>query len=129
MAAADQNEFQARGTMQIDPTVVVAAQLDAYNVRDLDRFLKCYSEDAVIEDGTGQVLMKGRNAMAAFYGQIFAQSPELHCEIKSRISVGSYVVDEEAITGLRFAGFPSDLHSAVVYRVDGDHIVHVRLLM
>ena len=60
--------------METDPVAVVAAQVDAYNARDLDRFLECYSPDAVIEDGSGQVLMRGREAMRGVYGQLFASS-------------------------------------------------------
>lgn len=108
---------------------VVTAQLDAFNARDLERFLDCYTADAVIEDGSGQVMMRGREAMRAFYGQMFAQSPDLHCEIPQRIRVGRYLVDEEAITGLHLAGFPTEIHGAAVCRVEGDRIVHVRLLM
>jgi len=115
--------------MGTDPAAVVAAQVEAYNARDLDRFLECYSADAVIEDGSGQVLMRGREAMRGVYAQLFAQSPELHCEIRQRISVGPYVVDEEAITGLHLAGFPTEMHAACVYRVEGDHIVYARGLM
>ena len=105
---------------------VIAAQVDAYNARNLDRFLECYAPDAVIEDGTGQVLMRGRDAMRSVYGQLFAQSPELHCEILQRICVGPYVVDEEAITGFHLAGFPTEVHAAAVYRVEGGRIAHVR---
>jgi hypothetical protein len=115
--------------METAPVAVVAAQLDAYNARNLDRFLDCYSANAVIEDGTGQVLMRGREAMRPVYEQLFAQSPELHCEIRQRICVGSYVVDEEAITGFHLAGFPTEVHAAAVYRVEEDRIVHVRGLM
>ena len=115
--------------MRTDPVAVVAAQVDAYNARDLDRFLECYSPDAVIEDGSGQVLMRGREAMRGVYRQLFAQSPQLHCEIRQRICVGSYVIDEEAITGFHLAGFPTELHAACVYRVEGDHIEYARGLM
>jgi uncharacterized protein (TIGR02246 family) len=115
--------------MESDPVAVVTAQLDAYNARDVDRFLECYSPDAVIEDGKGQVLMRGREAMRLVYEQLFAQSPGLHCEIRQRILVGPYVVDEEAITGFQLAGFPTEVHAAAVYRVEEGHIVHVRGLM
>jgi uncharacterized protein (TIGR02246 family) len=108
---------------------VVSAQLGAYNARDLERFLGCYAADAVIEDGTGQVMMRGREAMRAFYGQLFVQRPDLRCEIRQRIRVGRYVVDEEAISGLHLAGFPTEIHGAAVYRVEGDRIAHVRLLI
>src|SRR5215470_3958845 len=115
----------------MDPVVadIVDAQLDAYNARNLERFLDCYAPDAVIEDGAGNVMMRGRDAMRAFYGQVFAQSPDLQCQIRQRIRVGQYVVDEEAISGLHLDGFPTEVHGAAVYRVEGGRIAHVRLLM
>lgn len=115
--------------MEIDPVAVVTAQVDAYNARDLDRFLDCHSPDAVIEDATGQVLMRGRDAMRPVYERLFSQSPELHCEIQQRIHVGRYVIDEESITGFHFAGFPTEVHAAALYRVEGDRIVYVRGFM
>lgn len=115
--------------METDAAAVVTAQVDAYNARDLDRFLECYSPDAVIEDGSGRVLMRGRETMRGAYRQLFAQSPDLHCQIRQRICVGPYVVDEEVITGFHLAGFPTEVHAAAVYRVEGDSIVHVRGLM
>ena len=108
---------------------VVAAQVNAYNARDLERFLECYAPDATIEDGSGKVLMRGREAMRSLYGQLFAQSPELRCEIRQRIRVGPYVVDEESVSGFHLDGFPTEVHAAAVYRVEGDLIAHVRLLM
>jgi hypothetical protein len=112
-----------------DPAAVVAAQADAYNARDLERFLGSYTPTCVIEDGIGQVLVQGHDGMRSLYGQLFAQSPELRCDIQQRLRVGQYVIDEESITGANLAGFPSDLHSIVVYRVEGDRIAHARLLM
>jgi uncharacterized protein (TIGR02246 family) len=108
---------------------VVAAQVEAYNARDLERFLACYAPDVVVEDGTGQVLMRGHEAMRGMYGQLFAASPELHCDIRQRIRVGAYVVDEEAVTGFHLDGFPTELNAAAVYRVEDGRIAHVRLLI
>ncbi|MGQ0733592.1 MAG: nuclear transport factor 2 family protein [Acidobacteriota bacterium] len=115
--------------MEPDPVAVVAAQVDAYNSRDLDRFLDCYSPDAIIEDASGQVLMRGRDAMRGVYEKLFTQSLQLHCEIRHRIHVGRYVIDEEAITGFQYAGYPTEVHAAAVYRVEGGRIVYVRGFM
>ncbi len=38
---------------------VVQRQVDAYNRRDIDGFVACYSDNAVVEDGVGTVLMEG----------------------------------------------------------------------
>ncbi len=42
---------------------VVEEQLVAYNARDLERFIATYSPEVVIEDGVGNVLMKGHDQM------------------------------------------------------------------
>lgn len=107
----------------------VQEQVDAFNARDVERFIACYRPDAVIEDGAGNRMMQGHEEMRAMYGPLFSQSPNLHVEIPSRIRVGSFVIDEEQTTGINMEGFPGEMHSAVVYRLDGDKIAHVHLLM
>jgi uncharacterized protein (TIGR02246 family) len=113
----------------MDPVRIVQAQVDAFNARDLEGFVHSYSPDALIEDGLGNTMARGHDAIRTLYGQLFAQSPDLHVEIPQRIHVGSYVLDEEAVTGFVFAGFPTEMRADAVYRVDGNTIVHSRLLM
>lgn len=102
----------------------VQAQLDAYNARDLEAFMLCYTEDVLIEDGAGNRLMQGHAEMRARYGPMFAAYPELHCRLASRIRIGEYVVDEERITGRK----PEGEHAVAIYRLEGDKIAHVRFL-
>ncbi|MDF2626567.1 MAG: hypothetical protein K0R39_398 [Symbiobacteriaceae bacterium] len=102
----------------------VRAQLDAYNARDVERFIACYTPDVVIEDGAGNLLMQGHDAMRQRYGPMFAKFPDLHCRLASRIRIGDYVVDEERITGRS----PGEEHAVAIYRVEGDLITHVRFL-
>ncbi len=112
----------------MDAAQVVQAQVEAFNARDVDRFVNWYSPDAVLEDGACNVLAQGHAAIHALYGPMFAQSPNLHVEIVKRIEVGSWVIDEERGTGLNMAGFPPEMHVAAIYRVEGDKIVRARLL-
>ena len=112
----------------MDPVTVVRGQVEAFNARDVDRFVSYYSVDAVLEDGNGQVMAQGRDALRALYGQLFAQSHALHADIPQRIHVGCYVIDEEEVSGFIFEGFPSEMHIAVIYRVEGDTIAHARTL-
>ena len=113
----------------MDPVQVVQAQVEAFNARDLERFVRCYSPDAVLEDGQGAVMARGHDAFRALYGQLFAQSPNLHAEIVRRIQVGSYVIDEEEVVGFNFEGFPSEMRTADIYRVEGQTITQTRVLM
>ena len=106
----------------------VREQLAAYNERDLERFLACYAADTVIEDGQGQVLMEGVAQMRERYGRLFAASPDLHCQIRNHMAVGSYQIDEEYITGLNNGQDIVEVDAIVIYRVEDGQIVHVRML-
>ncbi|MEO8384342.1 MAG: nuclear transport factor 2 family protein [Betaproteobacteria bacterium] len=104
----------------------VDAQLAAYNAHDVEAFMVCYTPDCVIEDGTGARLLTGHAEMRPRYQTLFASSPNLHCEIASRICIGDYVIDEERITGR----VPDMRHAVVIYHVDkaSGLISHVRFL-
>jgi len=106
----------------------VQGQLDAFNERNLERFLSYYAPDTRIEDGSGNLIVQGHAGIRAFYGPVFTNSPNLRAEVVNRIRVGRYVVDEERGSGLVAEGLPSEIHGAIVYRVDGDVITHVRFL-
>jgi hypothetical protein len=84
------------------PAEVVDRQIDAYNARDLDRFLSFYADDAVlVKLPEGEVSAEGRAALSETYSQLFAQSPALRCRILERTVSGPYVVDLELVTGSR----------------------------
>ena len=102
----------------------VDAQVAAYNARDVEAFVACYSEDVVIEDGERDVLADGRDALRAQYAPFFAQFPDLHAEIVTRIRLGAFVIDEERVTG----GGPEPLHAVAIYHVAGDLIDRVQFL-
>jgi hypothetical protein len=103
----------------------VDRQLRAYNERDLDEFVACYADDVVVEDGDGDALMRGRDELRERYSRLFEHSPDLHAEILTRIRVGSYVVDEERVTGRP----DGDMHAVAVYRLDDEGLIdRVRFL-
>ena len=109
-----------------DLTAPVRAQLVAYNARDIDAFIDCYSQDCLVEDGAGNVLMRGAAAMRESYAAMFAASPDLNCRLVSRIVLDGYVLDEERVTGR--AGLPDESHVVAVYRIADGLIEHVRFL-
>ena len=112
---------------EFDP---VEAQLAAYNARDLDAFIACYTADCAIEDGEGTRIMTGHAEMRPRYQALFDGSPNLHCDIVSRIRIGAYVLDEESISG-RLPGTQPVLRRAVaIYRIERTSglIAHVRFL-
>jgi hypothetical protein len=93
--------------------------VSTYNAGDLEGFLLCFSQDVVVEDEDGKVVSTGRDALRDTYGQLLAQQPDRDYEIVTRIRVGSWVVDEEHITG----GASGDVRAIAVYHLDSDALI------
>jgi len=102
------------------PQALAQEQLDAYNARDLERFLAVYSDDVkVFRPPAAEPALAGKQAFAQFYaGQRF-NLPGLHAEVLNRMVVGNKVVDHERITGVREEAF----EVAVAYEVR-DGLIH-----
>lgn len=104
---------------------VIERNLAAYNAHDLEAFIDCFASDAMIEDGVGNSLARGIDAIRARYRDRWEANPRLHSEILNRIRVGAYVIDDEHLTGFADGG---EAHVVLVYRVENGLIVHVRYL-
>ncbi|MCT1394747.1 nuclear transport factor 2 family protein [Microbacterium sp. p3-SID338] len=74
----------------------VQAQLDAFNVHDLDAFVATYADDAVVT-GVAPEPLVGSAAIRAFY-EPRLQNPELSCVIDTSVLFGSrWVVAQERV--------------------------------
>lgn len=102
---------------QIDP---VQRQFDAYNARDLARFLENFSDDfRGYRAHEPQPVMVGKAQLADFYSTQRFNRLALKAELISRTVMGNKVFDFERITGV--ADDPIDM--AVVFEVRDDLIV------
>lgn len=96
------------------PEAVVQRQLDAYNARDLARFLAQYSDDVkAYKPPAAEPVLAGKAQFAAFYAAERFNRPGLHAELVNRIVVGNTVIDHERISGIG----PAPFEVAVVYAV------------
>lgn len=107
------------------PAALVQKQLDAYNARDLDAFLAPYAADAKVYRHPSTLLLDGREAMRKSYAETFRQHPRLHCELRSRLVEGPYVVDQESVEGLS----PSPTSVLVIYEIRRGAIQNVWVLI
>ena len=107
----------------MDPVQVVQEFIDAFNARDVDRVVGCFSADAVMQNDSGTVFAQGEEAIRAHFGGFLTQSPNLHSEILSRIHVGSWVVQEEHVTGLVLEEPVPEFSIPSAYRVEDGKIV------
>ena len=98
----------------MNPELPVQRQLDAYNARDLARFVACYADEVqLFRPPAGEPWMVGKAALAAHYAANRFNLPQLHAELVNRMVLGNKVVDHERISGVRDEPFDA----AVVFEV------------
>jgi len=108
--------FSPRSTIAATMTAEapVQRQLEAYNARDLDRFVAEYHDDIrVFRAPSGTPVLDGKAAFTAHYAAHRFNLPNLHADVLSRMVVGNKVIDHERVSGVHDRPF----EAAVVYEV------------
>jgi hypothetical protein len=109
-------------TAPFDPEPFAQRQLDAYNARDLDRFVREYTEDVqVFRLPDTKPSLVGRDALAAHYRDNRFNLPGLHAELVKRMVFGNKVIDQEIVTGLP----TGRMDAAAIYEVTPQGISRV----
>ena len=84
------------------PETVVQRQVEAYNRRDIDKFLVFYAKDVKIYRLPAlEAVTEGLEAMRPGYATFFKENPQLNCRIMQRTVSGDFVVDHEFVTGVK----------------------------
>lgn len=107
----------------MSPVEVVEEFISAVNAKDVDRVAHCFRADAVMQDDPGSVFARGASAIRAHFHRFLSQSPDLHSEVRSRIHVGSWVIQEEQVTGLVVGEPVPEFSIPSAYRVEDGKIV------
>lgn len=112
--------MKADTILKESPESIVQRQVNAYNARNIDAFLDTYAEDVELYNFPNELMSKGKNEMRKRYGPMFAATPNLYCEIVSRMVVGNKIIDQEKVrTGNEI------FRAAVVYEIQNRKIVKV----
>ena len=97
-----------------DPVGFAQRQLDAYNARDLERFIREYTDDVVaFRLSSSEPLVSGKAAFAEHYRKNRFALPGLHAELVNRMVFGNKVIDQERVFGVD----PSPMEVAAIYEV------------
>ena len=104
----------------MNPELPVQRQLDAYNARDLERFVAQYSDDVLLFRPPEPLpILNGKAAMTEHYANKRFNLPGLHAELVNRMVLGNKVIDHEHITGIGHA----PIEAAVVFEVNPQGLI------
>lgn len=107
--------------MSPTPADIVQQQLDAYNARDIEAWVRTYHPDARQYALHGALLAQGRDAIRERMRERFLE-PDLHATLLSRTAMGAIVVDHERVTRT-FPEGRGTIEMLCVYEVQDDLIV------
>jgi hypothetical protein len=83
------------------PEEPVQRQLDAYNARNLARFVAEYAPDVRVFRPPGtEPVISGQAALSDYYAANRFSLPDLHAQLVARMVLGNKVVDHERISGI-----------------------------
>jgi hypothetical protein len=100
----------------------VQRQVDAYNDRDLDRFVSSYAETiAIFRMPSLEPRISGKAQLAEFYATQRFNLPGLRAQIVNRIVLGDKVIDHERVWGIQ----DTPIEVAAIYQVAGGLIQRV----
>ena len=102
---------------------IVQRNLDAYNARDIDAFMKDYSDDVKLYKYPNTLQTEGKDAMRKSYQNWFNSVKDLRAFVKKRIVLGNKVIDEEQVTANG-----QILNAVAIYEVENGKIVKVTFI-
>ncbi|MEM6361098.1 MAG: nuclear transport factor 2 family protein [Bacteroidota bacterium] len=112
---------------QGNPEEVVQQQLDTYNNHNIDGFMSLFGEDVQLyNQADGKLLADGKKEVRRLYANLFDKSPNLHSELKNRMTLGNTVIDHEKITGRMGNDQPIEL--IVIYELLDQKINRVTVI-
>lgn len=99
-----------------DVTFPVQKQLEAYNARDIDAFMRWWAEDCEYYAFPSTLLASGANEIRKRHVERFKE-PDLFGNLLARMVVGNMVVDHETVQRT-FADGPGEIDVICIYQIE-----------
>ncbi|GGA36976.1 nuclear transport factor 2 family protein [Dyella nitratireducens] len=109
---------------QADIVRPVQEQLDAYNAKDIDRFMQWWADDCQYYIFPSELLADGAAQIRERHMERFKE-PDLHGRLVHRTVVGNLVVDQELVTR-NFPDGLGEMDVLAIYEIEAGKIVSAR---
>ncbi|MEN9302435.1 MAG: hypothetical protein RL264_864 [Bacteroidota bacterium] len=116
-----------RAQTTLTPAEVVEENLGFYNQRNIDGFMRSFSDSIVLYSfGKTEPVAKGKAGIEKVYKALFESSPNLHSTILHRTVLGNKVIDHESIVGRKGSSTPIEL--VMIYEVENNKIIRMTVV-
>jgi hypothetical protein len=107
------------------PETVIQKQWNAYNSRNINAYVNCFSEDVEVYMFPKQLLYKGKDKLREHYENFFQITPDLYGEVQNRSVNGNVVKEEVLITRAKKT---EPAKATIVYEVEDGLITKMYFL-
>ena len=97
-------------------TDVITKAVTAYNDKDIDAYVACFSPNVKVYNAAGVLLYEGRDKLRSSLEAYFRTNPQARRKVIDRMNAGGRIVEREKITGLKG---DSAYSATAVYELDG----------
>lgn len=115
--------FVGNTNVNASPEIIVNKQLEAYNKRDIDAFMKTYTNDVKLYNYPDKLSSQGQESMRKNYQSWFDKNPDLYAKIIKRFIIGNKVIDFEEVRANRQV-----FKAIAIYEVDNGLIKKVTFI-
>lgn len=102
---------------------IIQRNLEAYNARDIDAFMKDYSDNVKLYQYPNTLQTEGKETMRKSYQNWFESVKDLRAFVKKRIVFGNKVIDHEQVTANG-----QILNAVAIYEIENGKIVRVTFM-
>lgn len=79
---------------------MITNSVRAYNEKDIDAYLACFSPDVEVYNAAGVLMCKGKDKLRESFEVIFRNQPDARRKILERINSGNRIVEREQVAGI-----------------------------
>jgi hypothetical protein len=94
---------------------MIVKAVRAYNAKDLDTYIACFSPDVEVFNASGVLMFKGADKLREHFEAFFHDNPGARRRIIDRVVTGNKIVEREQLVGLK--GSPEQSVTSV-YELD-----------
>ncbi|MBD0259526.1 MAG: nuclear transport factor 2 family protein [Cytophagales bacterium] len=82
---------------------MIVKAVRAYNAKDLDSYIACFSPDVEVYNASGVLMFKGADKLKEHFEAFFHANPNVKRKIIDRVVTGNKIVEREQLVGLKGA--------------------------
>ena len=82
---------------------MIVKAVRAYNAKDLDNYIACFSPEVEVYNASGVLMFKGADKLREHFEAFFQANPHAKRKIIDRVVTGNKIVEREQLVGLKGA--------------------------